>query len=334
MYVAPLNYDRFFKRVFSDDNIARAFLQDFLDVKIEEITQLKEKHRITDEAAIVEFDYRCKIDGSYVIIDMQQWYKRDIVKRFYIYHALNTVLQLEDIPTKTIELPPKHSSLFPKEIRIKDYRLLEPVITLIWMVDDSLNFTRDYVTQILTPETVVEFIRNSELWYNPEILKLLERREEILKELNNTTKDMDFLRKNKLTYIFQKNIVKNQKKLSKYYRWFDFAERSKNKDNVEEDFDEYKRDKIFLEIIRKIGQKELKEEDYQYIRDYEQHLVEIRRYDEDILEQGEKIGFEKGLEQGKREVAKNLFKEGFDTQQVLKLTNLSIQELEDLLKEQ
>lgn len=107
MFVAPLNYDRFFKKVFSDLNIAKAFLEDFLDIKIESITKLDNKHSVTDDATIVEFDYRCKIEGNYVIIDMQQWYKKDIVQRFYVYHSLNTVLQLEDMPSKILELPPK-----------------------------------------------------------------------------------------------------------------------------------------------------------------------------------------------------------------------------------
>jgi hypothetical protein len=70
MFVAPLNYDRFFQKVFSDLKIAQAFLEDFLDVKIESITQLKSKYSVIDDAAIVEFDYRCKIDDSYVIIDI------------------------------------------------------------------------------------------------------------------------------------------------------------------------------------------------------------------------------------------------------------------------
>ncbi|MGE5340776.1 MAG: hypothetical protein ACM3SY_07870, partial [Candidatus Omnitrophota bacterium] len=88
MYLAPLNYDRFFKRVFSDLNIAKAFLEDFLDVPIEEIKKLENENRLTDDATSVEFDFRCKIKGSYVIIDMQQWYKRDIGKRFYLYHTV------------------------------------------------------------------------------------------------------------------------------------------------------------------------------------------------------------------------------------------------------
>ncbi len=291
MYVAPLNYDRFFKKVFSDLKIAKTFLQDFLDAEIEDITQLKDKHSVTDDAAIVEFDYRCKIEGSYVIIDMQQWYKKDIVKRFYVYHTLNTVLQLEDMPTKTIELPPKPGT-GSKEIRIKDYRVLEPVITLIWMVDDSLGFTKDYVTQVLTSETLLEFIRSSELWFNKEILQLLEKREEILKELNNVTKELDFLSKNKLIYIFQKNVVKN-KKISKYYRWFSFAEKSRNKENVEDDFVEYKDDMVFSEIIRRLS-RDLNKEDFDYIKDYDRYIAEIKRYNKELLEEGEKIGIEKG----------------------------------------
>jgi len=30
MYLAPLNYDRFFRKIFKDDAIAKAFLEDFL----------------------------------------------------------------------------------------------------------------------------------------------------------------------------------------------------------------------------------------------------------------------------------------------------------------
>jgi hypothetical protein len=74
MYLAPLNYDRFFDRVFSDIEIATHFFQDFLDVEIQEIEPLQRKKKLTDDAAFVEFDYRAKINGEYVILDMQQWY--------------------------------------------------------------------------------------------------------------------------------------------------------------------------------------------------------------------------------------------------------------------
>ncbi len=56
MYLAPLNYDQFFKKVFSDQRIAKQFLEDFLEVEIESIEILGNRHRVTDDAAVVEFD--------------------------------------------------------------------------------------------------------------------------------------------------------------------------------------------------------------------------------------------------------------------------------------
>ena len=44
MYLAPLNYDRFFKKVFSQTHIAKAFLEDLLDTPIEEIKLLERTH--------------------------------------------------------------------------------------------------------------------------------------------------------------------------------------------------------------------------------------------------------------------------------------------------
>ena len=92
MYLAPLNYNRFFERVFRETQIAKHFLEDFLNVEITSIEQLPRKHQITDDAALVEFDYRCKINDEFVIFDMQQWYKGDVVKRFYLYFCNNTSL--------------------------------------------------------------------------------------------------------------------------------------------------------------------------------------------------------------------------------------------------
>jgi len=47
-YLAPLNYDRFFRKIFKDTKIAKAFLEDFLNEKIDSITKLSDKHRLTD----------------------------------------------------------------------------------------------------------------------------------------------------------------------------------------------------------------------------------------------------------------------------------------------
>ncbi|MBI4647927.1 MAG: hypothetical protein HY738_15400, partial [Bacteroidia bacterium] len=71
MYLAPLNYDRYFKKVFKETTITKRFLEDFFDTDIETIEMLTLRHKITDASTAVEFDFRCKINGQYVIIDMQ-----------------------------------------------------------------------------------------------------------------------------------------------------------------------------------------------------------------------------------------------------------------------
>jgi len=169
MYLAPLNYDRYFKKVFSDTSIAKRFLEDFFDTKIDQIELMTTYHKLTDDSVAVEFDFRCKIGEQFVIIDMQQWYKPDIVHRFYTYHCINTALQLENIQIKSIYLEEE------KEKKIKDYSELLPVITLIWMVDDTLNFKDDYVIYTMTPEIIIEFLNSHLLWKNEKGVVLLSR---------------------------------------------------------------------------------------------------------------------------------------------------------------
>ena len=72
MHLDLFKYDRFSKKVYPDLVIAKAFIEDFLDVPLEEIEKLPETYRITDDASIVEFVFRCRIDGKTVIVDMQQ----------------------------------------------------------------------------------------------------------------------------------------------------------------------------------------------------------------------------------------------------------------------
>ncbi|MGE5341242.1 MAG: hypothetical protein ACM3SY_07145, partial [Candidatus Omnitrophota bacterium] len=199
MFLAPLNYDRYFKKCFSDPDIAKKFLEDFLDETIEEFEMLNGQHRITDDATLVEFDYRCKIKGAYVIIDMQQWYKRDIGQRFYLYHAINTGLQLEKLPERNLIM----DRLTQKLKKVKDYRALEPVLTLIWMVDDTLGFKENYVSYCMTPELVVDFVQNDKLWRKPDFVELLKTRTSILGVLHNKRKGMPFLSMNRLIFLLQ-----------------------------------------------------------------------------------------------------------------------------------
>lgn len=55
MFVASLNLDVFFKKVFSNKKIAKNFLQDFFNVKITEIKLLATDHKVTDDATLVRF---------------------------------------------------------------------------------------------------------------------------------------------------------------------------------------------------------------------------------------------------------------------------------------
>lgn len=42
--------------------------------------------------------------------------------------------------------------------QVHDYSEMLPVITIIWMVHDTFDFTDDYIAYSLSPETISEFI--------------------------------------------------------------------------------------------------------------------------------------------------------------------------------
>jgi hypothetical protein len=324
MYLAPLNYDRYFKKVFSDTRIAKRFLEDFFDVTIETIELLTIHHKITDDAVAVEFDFRCQIEGHYVIIDMQQWFKPDVVHRFYTYHCINTALQLENLPLKSIALESD------RERKVKDYSEILPVITLVWMVDDTFGFKNDYVSYTMTPEIVSDFIKNHLLWQNKDITALLAERELSLAQLNNKTRKLDFLQKNRLIYAFQKNIVRNSQtdnsKYHKYLSWFEIAEKTKNKLNEKADFLKYADDEIFAELIRRISTDTLTEEDFTYIDNYEQYTERVKRWEKPIYEEG----FDQGMEKGMEIVAKNLKDNNVPLEIIIKSTGLTKEQIEQL----
>ena len=272
MYLAPLNYDRFFQRVFSDPRIAKLFLEALLGVKIESIELIHRKNKVTDDAAFTEFDFRCKIDGQYVIIEMQQAYKSDVVKRFYLYFCTNTSLQSENIPTKIVP------SGMEKSYKTKDYNLLEPSITIIWMANDPLGFTDDIVGYSLFPEMANDFIRNETLWTPQNLPQLLKSRQELLKKMNNNAKGLGFLTENRLIYAFQSNIVKNKALMTPYYEWFDFAEKTRNKNNQESDFSSFKNKPVFMEVIEKLKTTTFEEDDWVYMEKNDEYYEGVARY--------------------------------------------------------
>ncbi len=308
MFLAPLNYDRFFKKVFSNLWIAKQFLEDFLGIVIDEIEQLPSKHKITDDAALVEFDFRCKSKGEYFIIDMQQWYKSDVVKRFFFYGSLNSALQLETLPKN------EPITVGNKTYDNKVYDALLPAITLIWMSDDNLKFEEDYVAFAPFPEQAIEFLKNDALWetLNKETLDI--ERKKILTLLNNKAKNLDFLAKNRLIFVFQKNIVKN-KKLLKYFRWFDFAERTRNKNNKEADFEAFKNDEIFMAIMERIQVTKLDQEERTAWEDADLVKAQLafwkRNAEKELNERRKKMEeqHQKEMEQHQKEMEQHLSKQ-------------------------
>jgi hypothetical protein len=321
MFLAPLNYDKYFNKVFSNEKIAKRFLEDFLEANINEFEMLKGRHRVTDDAALVEFDFRCRIEDSFVILDMQQWYKRDVTRRFYLYHALNTGLQLEELPNKRV----LYDYSYQKTGKVKDYRALQPVLTLVWMVDDTLGFKDDYAAYTMTPELVIEFIKNERLWHKPEIVEILKERARVLEVLDNQSKELDFLSKNRLIFLLQKNIVKN-KTNAKYRKWFEFAEKTKKPDNREEDFQEYMDDEIFVEIMKRINKKGLTEDDFLYIEKETEVREEVERFERQIYEDGIKVGEEKTAKQ----IAKVMKTSGLPIEKISEITNLPKKEIDEL----
>jgi hypothetical protein len=274
MFVASLNLDFFFKKVFSNKRIAKKFLEDLLDVTITDIKLLTVENKLTDDAVTVKFDFRCKIQGQYVVIEMQQKYKVDVVKRFFLYHTVSTALQLETL--KPIKITKPNGETYTE----KNYSSLEPVITLIWMVDDMLGFEDDFIVYSTLPEAAKDFITNKDLWHQP-LETILAEREKTIKTLENKTKGLDFFSKNKLIYIFQKNIIKNKKVESPYYKWFDFANISRNPDNKEQDFSNYKNDKDMAEIINRLRKDKLSPEEFKYISDLDSYEILMARKDAD-----------------------------------------------------
>ncbi len=261
MFLASLNLDYFFKKVFSNKNIAKSFLEDVLGVTISTLQFLNLESKISDDAVTVKFDFRCKIHGRYIVIEMQQTYKPDVIKRFYMYHAMSTVLQLELLKPITRIKPTG------EKYTEKNYSTLEPVLTLIWMVDDVLGFDEDFVVFSTLPEAAKNFITDKNLW-EQSLDNILVERKKVLNILENDTKGLDFFAENRVIYIFQKNIVKNKRVNLPYYKWFEFASKSKNRNNEEKDFDQYKKDKDMAEVIKRLRKDKLTKQEFDFANDY------------------------------------------------------------------
>ena len=224
-----------------------------------------------------------------VSIDMQQFYKQDVIKRFFLYFCNNTTLQLENIPP--IAIPAPNGKVY----KTKNYHFLEPSIVLVWMVDDVLGYEEDMAAFSIFPEILNDFIRNEALWATNNLPELLKERAAVLKNMNNKTKGLDFLPKNRLIYLFQPNIVKNEAKMALYHKWFEFAALTQNPNNQESDFESFKKIPIFNDIMEKLRTTTLSHDDFQYLTDQAEYDKLVGAYDEKIRKEGYEGGWEDAL---------------------------------------
>jgi len=260
------------------------------------------------------------IDGKVVVIEMQQWNKLDVVKRFYTYHCVNTSLLLEKLPLKSIPTGKN------EEVKFKDYEDITNVITIVWMVNDNMNMEEDFVSYIPLPEISKDFVLNKELWRDKKnYKKVLEYLERIYKIYENDTRDLDFLQENKLIFVFQKNIIENKKNKS-YYKWFKFVKKNS-----------------FLKIIKKLKKDFLNDEEIKAIKDTKSYLERVNRFKKSFLKlnkreltkAGIKIGREEGREEGQKEkaieIAKQMKNKNISNEDIANMTKLSMKEVENII---
>jgi len=125
----------------------------------------------------------------------------------------------------------------------------------------------------------------------------MRQRAEALRIMSNRTKHLDFLPSNRLVFAFQKNIVKNRK-MEKYTRWFEFAERTKNRDNRPEDFEEFREEAPFDEMMRRLDRTTLTDDDLAYIEKEREAWEEESRFVNGYYEDGVRDGMEKVMKKG------------------------------------
>jgi hypothetical protein len=58
-----------------------------------------------------------------------------------------------------------------------------------------------------------------------------------------------------------------------YYKWFDFANMSRNPSNTEKDFSIYKENKAMAEVINRLRKDKFIPEEFQYISDFDSYEI-------------------------------------------------------------
>ncbi|MEY4934218.1 MAG: hypothetical protein RIS64_577 [Bacteroidota bacterium] len=128
---------------------------------------------------------------------------------------------------------------------------LEPVITIIWMAQDNFGLDTDYVEYNLFPKAFGDFVRDPKLCeLSKEDLEV--RRMSLIQDPETERRKLSFLEENRLIFVFQANIVKN-KPNTRYAKWFEFAEKTRNPNNQAADFDNFVHHSIFAQMIHRLS---------------------------------------------------------------------------------
>jgi len=157
----------------------------------------------------------------------------------------------------------------------------------------------------------------------------MERRARILKIIENEEKGIPFITANRLVFLLQPNIVKN-KPHTRYERWFQFAERSRKAENSEKDFDDFRDDEVFLEIIRRLDKSVLPPEEIRYIEDEKEYFELTQRYEKGVFNNGLKEGIEKGEKRKALEIARALKSMGYMPDAIVSATQLDLETIAKL----
>ena len=300
-YLASLNLDYFFKKVFCHETIAKRFIENLLDIVIQEIELIETDFKVTDKSATVKFDFRCKVNDDYIIIEMQRGYPLDVVKRFYLYFAMGTAIQMEDVYTLKKDEEKSILGETGKVKKVKDeYKYIKPHIIIVWMANDSLKFKQGLVKYTVLPEDLLDFIQDDKLWSIGNLENLQKRRNLVLEIVQNNSKGLHFLRENKLIFAFQKKIVKDKNIPPTIKRWFDFAERTSNYSNTEDDFVTFEKDDVFLEMMRLLNTKDMKPVEL----DLAEELAKERYYIQTEFEEEKREAISLAVKQVAQEIEK------------------------------
>ena len=169
-----------------------------------------------------------------------------------------------------------------KTYKTKSYDQVEPATTIVWMVNDNLNFTDDIISYSMFPEMASAFLHDDSLWEGKDIEALLSRRAEILKVMDNKHKNLDFLSTNRLIFMFQPNILRNRQEDKAYFPWVEFAARTRNPNNTADDFKKYSKDPIFIQVMEKLKTTVLTHDDFEYVTDFEAYAIGVQNYNDSV----------------------------------------------------